>query len=565
MKALKEKRLSLRSLIRGGLVILSLFAIVLAIGCNSTEPDPGDTSNTGSPIETTAPTLPYALAIVVQVPPTAVSFQGLQPDMNGAVVRVVWSNGGGAAEYIPGDKLASRGFFPVEYCDIAGVGTGLGEFHIGHSNGVVTSLSNGFQLPGVIGLTGLAFTNSGTIDWYADQRPDFEKLGLRGQYDWVVDKDGKVRWGVTNPTETPADDPSQWDKRKSEAKNIPITEGYPAMDRSMVAISGSFKVGIGYSSAAGSYGSLKWIDKAGLFGTTGTGHEYDWVVGANAKFYKIESVKFTGSEGEFSAFDDDTDLADSTIDGGVAKGNAAKLKKAQTAKPKFEVTYEGGKKQTLTWDDFYYNVWYTLGVKPTADYLFYSVGTKNPSASTNTDYVPETLAFNEDDQTWPVLMKYVPKDYGTSDITYDGTVKISLPVYTFSELQPNPVQKGDNLLVLYKDGINDIDTLDTVSTGKLLTAIKDKWTLTGMYESADGKQYPKTLKFDKDMFNKANFSGGTNGVILTSPELRAAIANASGTASGLTLIGENFALPLVYRGEPLSEDETVLVDIYFDF
>jgi len=86
MKALKEKRISLRSLWRRGLVILSLFALVFA-SCNTSD-DP-DESTPGSSGKT-------LLEIRVKTHPTVQNYEGLPVEIGGIVIEARYA---GANQY----------------------------------------------------------------------------------------------------------------------------------------------------------------------------------------------------------------------------------------------------------------------------------------------------------------------------------------------------------------------------------------------------------------------------------------------------------------------------------
>jgi hypothetical protein len=87
MKALKEKRIGLRSLLRRGLVILSLFALVFASCADSG----GDDTPTGTNPPPAAKYLPARIEIVSQ--PTVNSYEGKPVDLTGLEVRVYYDGG----------------------------------------------------------------------------------------------------------------------------------------------------------------------------------------------------------------------------------------------------------------------------------------------------------------------------------------------------------------------------------------------------------------------------------------------------------------------------------------
>ena len=98
MKALKEKRISLRSLWRMGLVILSVFALAF-VSCNNSATE--DPSNTEAPTSGVVP-----LSMFVSKYPTSSTgkvYEGLPVDLSGIELTVTWSNGNQTKVYNPKD------------------------------------------------------------------------------------------------------------------------------------------------------------------------------------------------------------------------------------------------------------------------------------------------------------------------------------------------------------------------------------------------------------------------------------------------------------------------------
>jgi len=102
MKALREKRVSLRSLFRRSLVILSLLALAFAVsiaGCSS-DSDSGDNGNTGNTGNTgdtgntgsTVAAPPTVVGLQVIKHPNMPSFEGAEPSLEGITVAVTWSD-----------------------------------------------------------------------------------------------------------------------------------------------------------------------------------------------------------------------------------------------------------------------------------------------------------------------------------------------------------------------------------------------------------------------------------------------------------------------------------------
>ena len=91
MKALKEKRISLRSLWRRGLVILSLFALLFAVGCSDTADSNGGGGGGGDGPGTNGKPADYVTYMRVVKHPTNPSYQGAPAELYGLVVELTWN------------------------------------------------------------------------------------------------------------------------------------------------------------------------------------------------------------------------------------------------------------------------------------------------------------------------------------------------------------------------------------------------------------------------------------------------------------------------------------------
>ena len=228
MKALKEKRVSLRSVVRRSLVILSILALIF-VGCSSDSDDGGGNNNNngngnGNGGGTDVPDVPEAITAVdirILQQPQVPSFQGGKPDLTGVILEVKWSDGNVT---VTSDMTDFYG--DPSYCElpsdpnltlaevITGVRTpAIDTYVVRHISGRATSgklilpcvipmfrLFNTFATPstGPVNLegyraattpamsSGLHFTTQGTrVVWYSDQRPDYSKdFNLEGYYEY---------------------------------------------------------------------------------------------------------------------------------------------------------------------------------------------------------------------------------------------------------------------------------------------------------------------------------------------------------------------------------------------
>jgi len=180
MKALKEKRLSLRSVIRGGLVILSLLALVF-VACNTSE-EPVEPPEETSPVQTSPVTPPPVTPVEPTITAKTISVrgastngdqhQGYEPDLAGLTVEVRWSDDTyetfTTLAALKGKDLA----ISPSRLDKYGEGEAAGTFEIVDTKSATKS--NKFIMKGVIPAEeGKLGVSGDPIKWYADARPDF--------------------------------------------------------------------------------------------------------------------------------------------------------------------------------------------------------------------------------------------------------------------------------------------------------------------------------------------------------------------------------------------------------
>jgi len=551
MKALKEKRLSLRSYLRRGLVILSLFALAFAVAsCGDSSSSPTDPTNPTDPSQPTTPPAVTALSIGIAADPSEPSFQGMPPDLTGVVIEVFWSNGG--HDFIEAKDFATKGFYSVPgYCDIPSTDTvsPLVDTSNGEVDGFVIAYAGGgsntsgtFKVPAVIPLTTLHMNLKKQLDWYSDQGADFTQMELQGLWKW--NSDGTIGWENLSKYSGTTD--------SSKSGVIPMSPGYPVLDLTKVATDKTVTVKIGET-------------------TTDTASRFDTDFSL-ANYYVIMDVQLDTSNipADFFAYDDDAQYltigAPDSPPTTTARADMFAL--LAKSKPNFKILYNDGKTRTITWSEFYANVRNAVlretGAAVTTDDFFYG-GDKSDTEpeALNTAHAAYTKLFvDEDNATWTFTMKYVPKSYGGN--TWTGWFSVPLPVYTWENQLSVAPKNGTSRVQFFWDPSSNGQFEFSVDAGgtDYIDAINDKWTLSGRY-SRKGDYKTKPIKITAGMFDYAAASGQTK-------------ANVSGTFPGgisdqvsllttasQTAFDRNWPLSLLYRGEKLTEDETVLIDLTY--
>ena len=226
MKALKEKRISLRSLLRRSLVILSLLALVF-VSCGDSSSDSSDTDNGRVP-----------LRIEVIADPTQNSYEGLPVNLAGLKAILVYNTD--ATDYELVTDFARLSTYPataVGYDNGFGVWTPLNKYQLWYNTGkevlkATISLGSGTNTNSVIPIvredtsipsggtpTDSIDSNKWTDDFYwaqglqltgltthvknklyVDDYPDFSGLTLEAHYadatKFVIPWTGDVKWQI---------------------------------------------------------------------------------------------------------------------------------------------------------------------------------------------------------------------------------------------------------------------------------------------------------------------------------------------------------------------------------
>jgi len=542
MKALKEKRVSLRSLFRRSLVILSLFALVFASCGESGGTGPG-TNGPGGP-DTPTPTGPSVTSIYVLVQPTVVSFQGCVPDLSGIRAEVVWDNGD---RDIIDD--ASKFYTLPGYCEEAGDDV---EMSIGYKGYQVTS--KGLKLSRVVRASGISITGATPKEWYSDDRPDFSGL----TYEIIVD----AGWPAYGKADT---DTSGGYKKISQK----MASAYPYVDISTI---GSKYVTVS-------------VTEPPVTGTSGANantstHSNLTTTFEVPTYYKVYSVQYTGNAtwvdyldsdiGKFGALSTPHTPASYTADYSKIKSEFV------TSKVMFTVTYEGGRTREINMDKFYANDKWYRETWPSLAYLsgntVISVGGvkygANPATPATYTYGVDLFDIDEDTQVWEIVLEYAPAAYsGNATLSH---VFVDVPIWQFNE-EAKPEKKsgggpGNPMIKGYTTAQSPIDAGD-------LDAIKVKWQLSGQYingRATKDKAITITDQMIYDGYEAFLNPGGVASLTHTGTTFFPS-QNLIGTdswskfedtavASGQAR--RDFPLPLFYRGVLLEDDETIYVDIW---
>jgi len=571
MKALKEKRFSLRSFLRGGIVILSLLALAFVSCGESGSDEPAPTGPTGSTGTTDAPPVPTrhkAVSIYVQGAPTALNYQGAEVDLAGYSFVVTWDDSSTPKFYDTKAALVADGLAVVPpYCDWNGEGAAAGYFYIVDPlNG---KKSNDFTLKGVLPLADKGLKADGTPTWYSDRRPDFSGITLTGTYNWKKSASGDTWPSASEFGASPTAYTNDALDVYTTGKKLYTAVDYPNIKSVVTADDGVTTVTV----------------------TVGKNNTASGAVTTDATFkptyYRVVKVEaVTPLPDAFFMLDDITKYSKLGLKEGLTDGKDSNSQMAAlfaSSGIKFKVYYNNDQDgRVINWDEFVSNTFYwnqVAGKPANYDAIFFAKGMVDPV----TQYVKY-----DDDYNWTFRVNYVPTQYGVTipgaGVVYDvysGYADVSIPVYEFIELEP----------VSRATGYKYADSTAPWSPNRLFMAggtaatasgvynnIKQIWQLTGVYQRGSDRKTSQKIDWAPAMFDNArgvgsgvNFEGegqGGNGTI--SQQLKNNVSGQipggwlfSGLKSGEYLWDRGWPLPIVYRGSQLSDEtETVIVDLY---
>jgi len=192
MKALKEKRVSLRSLFRRSLVILSILALALSFAScsDSGSGDGGDTGDTGTTPPVVVPNQKTVKNLTVIKHPVNPSYEGAMPDLTGLEVLITFTeNGVDLPPVLEKDPSKFTVDPPVAYVTSTSGETTFskyGQYGIRYTadpyNVFGTAARANVYIPAVYALTAIGKLNGDLGPVYEDMDIDATLLSFEGNY-----------------------------------------------------------------------------------------------------------------------------------------------------------------------------------------------------------------------------------------------------------------------------------------------------------------------------------------------------------------------------------------------
>jgi hypothetical protein len=516
---LKEKRVSLRSFLRRGLVILSLFTLAFAFAACSDSDDGGTTPT--DPITPTQPPQPYAISLNILTQPVNASFQGLPPDLTGLTVEVVFSDlskvilrGGEGEDPRWYNLITAPGYCDTAYYnDSSATATGdsnsdpstygQGGFNgkqahqlaLGYKGSA--AFSDELEIPMVVPASRLAVTqrNAGPVNWYSDARPDFSRLAYNVEFD-----EGWLGLG----TKSVAGKPNTFIK----TDEMPMVASYPNVDYGPL-FDGSLKRTKKAVVYIGADATSPWTNNRKSTGTVNISNYYE-IMGITAN---------NTPTGQY--FDDDINRFFKVDGEGKAQRDANNVPEADVQKiydlfvaggVTFKVTYEGdGGDKTISMKEFVDNSnWYRRqqNKDPTSTYINELV-LGNDGIDARGIYETLRLGEDADDETiWSVYLDYAPLAYSQQFGTTG--VQVRVPIYSFANALSVEQRYPGTPYPEITTNIGDIDPTDSgagkarAMTDRELDGLKRVWKLLGEYEGPGGTAQ-KEITLTKDLFYAGYF------------------------------------------------------------
>jgi hypothetical protein len=497
--------------------------------------------------------------------------QGTVPDPKGLTIKALWADGpnqGQIIEYTADQFEANNFFISPNILDEPGAYPAPGDFRVVHKySGNVQSQSIDYE--GVIPITGV--TGGTVAKLYADQNPLRTLIGQPIKLNYIWDSPPRSNSNkITAPyVLTPVTISAI---TKYDDKTIYMNSAYPLWDLKNIASTSKVNVYFGYIKNPNTPNA----QRQGTISVT----DYMQVVDIQVA---------TPLDPDFFVYDDDVKYA--VAPAATASAMPADLNKLLD-KVSFNVSYQKGaagksgnndiEPGTVTWAQFKENVAFAKS----ALQITGNGPMQGPSAGTNIDDPtamfqvnwgndgsrdanreakqnwPEAkiLIIDDEDTTWKLWLEYVPREYligvsGLADVNagaYVARVDIRVPVAEFqNEITVKSRHGLDQALIPYHS------TQPIPMNDNWLNVIADRWVLTGQYNLGSRKLEPRVITWASSLFHYGYDSNG-GGINLLAKTLS---GNAS-WASYSIQTERDFALPIYFRGETATEDDTVLVEIF---
>jgi len=566
---MKEKRISLRSFLRRGLVILSLLALAFA-SCSDSSSDDNTGPGTTDPGTPPPVVVPAIRSITILQQPQERSYQGMPPNLKGLIVEVLWMNGDQKVISEDENKDLFANLYGVpQYCDEAWNGEDGPYEGIALGYKGTTAVATNLKLPKVVRAETLEITQTKALDWYSDERPNFDGLTYNVTYqnDNFEPRTGGALGDPKNPY---------------SRQSMPMTDAYPK---------------VSYDANLPTH---KRVDVS-------IGKDGGNVKTANfkiANYYQVLAVEF--KEATYPTYFDD----DLTV---FFSGNSLDKVKVYNeltkSNVKFTVTYDGAgtKTKELTMPQFRANMeWYynqpglgSAGGTVSTFILEKIITTSDDRGFYDTQAgvngkIPTYNFINEDvEDEWSVYLEYAPRNFNTS-ATIGVRVPITMYLFTGDILAQRKAQGS----VIIRGSGSTTFAGRAASTDEV-SAINTQWKLVGTYERTSARVPNQTRDIDitdrmlmdgfwgasvgsrvirsqpkfGPMTNFAPATGewGTNSLIENTVTPTLFWPNVSAYRNGnpadelvRNQIRRDFPLPVFYRGANLVDEDSILVNILRD-
>jgi len=609
MKALKEKRVSLRSLFRRSLVILSLLALVFAsCGDSGSSNGNGNGPGTEPPVEPPVePPAKVVSAIVILQQPQVESYQGMKPQLDGLIADVIFTDGSKLTweEYNPAspqfyaipnyaDKPSYEWDFDAEAEDETSVEAWVNGdtpnsipyapqlFQIGFTGS--SGVSTGLMIPLVIPATNIEVDDNGPKILYSDERTLYGDwkywmtYGQKGTGKYTTLADWQAYRRQVDSLNPGEDTIGLEDRGKSGGftrKSNTVNAVYPFVSFEDTVDSLRMNIYVDGEKNKLYPGTVNTQIKTPIGNTSlATTWKLD-------DFYRVDGVTVASADWGDGYFDDDFGKfynfnASVNEDEGIGfqryTGSQSKtLAEFQKKNLKFAVTYRDkdrnpvpGEPKIITMAQFMANnAWYQDAGLTGTNYGYYNSSYDNitqfPDPVWDRTGTVSILTFNEESGAQFKLL-YAPPNWNSDVWTSNVDVDVPVGEFIMIELEqrggggsraPIQLKIGQTSAYLGRGNLSSREwegSIGRAMTNDEINAINYRWQLRASYTNGS-----KVMSLTKDMFH-----AGASQVFNR---------NAGGPPGGQNTFvpfgnyeDGVFYLPIWYRGELITSDEGVPVE-----